>query len=182
MPYQEPAGKLSVYFKAIKPTKWDLREVLNAQTDYLQSLSLQVLQLYKGTTLTWRRKPTFSIRRRLTKYTARIDVYTNDENYIRVDGGTGARIIVPKRDVNSNGRPTALRFQKYYKAKTSPGKLKSRAGGAYGPVVYRHGVIQQAPAIKPRGFSILIQQKAQKALENKIAKATELGIRRGLVP
>jgi len=175
---------LEIEFKAIKPKRWSLGLVTKAQLEALELLAMEVKAHYQRTTETWNHKPVFTVHVRRTFWhgSAMATIGTNDKIFGYVDKGVGQRIIVPKaaRSRRNPNRPSALKFQKFYKAKTQVGVIGSRAGGHHGPTVYRAGVVQLAPAIKPRGFTRVLRKWAQLQLPTRMALATKRGISQGI--
>lgn len=102
---------------------------------------------YETTTLTWRRRPEFSIRVG-GRYIR--DIVTNDEVYYYVNYGTRPHDIRPKN-------APRLAFQANYAAKTTPRVIASQQGGSSGPVVFSLGVVH--PGTEERRFDRAIGAK-----------------------
>jgi hypothetical protein len=122
---------------------------------------------FERTTSTWKNKPDFKTRKRFNKEPVSIRVSTKDKIYRFVNNGTKAHPIVPKR-------AKALRFQPTYKAKTTPGLISSRSGGASGKFVYAKK-IKRHPGTKPRNFAKAIAEKERKLLNRDIKSAIMRG-------
>lgn len=111
---------------------------------------------YRRTTTHWRKRPDFKHLIRMLGPILTVNVWTDDWLYRMIDV-TGAKEhpIVPRG-------PWLLRFQTGYAAKTVPGKLISRRGGASGEYVQAAAVMH--PGFEPRRFSTTIQDKLHKKL------------------
>lgn len=100
-------------------------------------------------------------------------VYTRDEIYIFVSGGTKPHKIRAKN-------APRLVFPTGYTAKTKPGKIESGGGGSFGPI--RSKVEVQHPGTEPRNFPKAIAEarrdlfrKTMLAAMQKAAKASGHG-------
>lgn len=100
------------------------------------------------TTRTWTNKPEFTID---TPSEDRRVVGTDDKIYDFVDKGTKPHIIRPRRGKVLTWMGTA------YRAKTSPGQIKSVKGGNNNSIVYTK--IVQHPGTQARNFTIAIRDK-----------------------
>ena len=87
---------------------------------------------FQDTVKTWNNQPVFT--RTVSSSTNKIvgEVYTSNKIYGYVNNGTKAHFIAPK-----NVR--ALRFRSRYTAKTSPGRIFAKNGGASGNFVFSKG-------------------------------------------
>jgi hypothetical protein len=112
---------------------------------------------FHKTTDTWHNKPDFKkIGPRSTFGQLEVIVETRDEIYSYVEYGTRPHVIVPKK------RGGRLAFRGKYVAKTRPGVISSRAGGAKGGLRFAKQV--QHPGTQPRHFSATIAKRRQKNL------------------
>lgn len=80
-------------------------------------------------TATWQHDVKFDVTTQIQGRNIQTTVGTDDEIFGYVDQGTRPHAIAPKRP----GYP--LRFQAKYQAKTTPGQIWSKPGGALGPFV-----------------------------------------------
>lgn len=115
----------------------------------LDAMAKEASAMFEKTFSTWKNKPTISIR--ATSNTRQIKVIGKIYEY--VDKGTRPHIITPKR-------ARFLSFRGGYKAKTSPGVITSRSGGASGKRVFAKLV--HHPGSEARDFSVIIQERVQK--------------------
>lgn len=120
-------------------------------------------------TRTWSKKPRFDIKSDITPNSFSVGVSTDDAVFHWLNEGTGlygpkARKypIRPKRP----GYP--LKFQAGYRAKTSPGWIGSRAGGAYGETVRAMEVWH--PGVKSRKWMEAIYPKLVKLARTEALK------------
>lgn len=151
--------------KLIKPKKLKVDafrlELLNA----LRAEGRDVKKEYAKTTATWRRKPEFEILIGLTGKDASVLVGTDDEIYNYVDQGTRGH-YVPK-----SGTAT-MAFKPGYKAKTTPRKIGSKSGGAFGERIVRTGR-WFVRGIDAREFSPTIQKRRRKPFTRRMVKAMQ---------
>ena len=177
---------IQMHMQAIYPVQWTLDEVIKNVIEQWQLLALEGKALFQSTTLTWKHKPKFQvlITPKTITGTARdavIRIYTTDKVYGYVDKGTkGPYPISPRQPTSSSGRPSSLRFQAGYRAKTRAGatRFASGPGGPFGPMTHRAGVIH--PGIKGRKFSERIQAELLKRLYKRIGPATQKGLMMGI--
>jgi len=173
-----------VRFKSLHPKKWSLQETVGEMKKELEAISIMGLALMRRTTATWKHKPTFRLQRRvyagLVTDTVRLAIITDDEIFRYVDQGTAGHWITPKaaRSARNPGRPSALKFQKNYKSKSTRGKLSSGPGGHYGPTVYRPGVWH--PGIAPRYLMKALQVQLQYQMNARMPVAIKRGLARGI--
>lgn len=124
----------------------------------------QVLRDYKRTTATWDHQPKFTLRVGRDGFS----LSTDDTIYGYVDKGTRPHVIRIKR-------AKRLRFAEGYTAKTVPGLIGSRAGGARGPI--RVAIEVRHPGSKPRKFSAAIQEKWLKLAPGMVQAAIDKELR-----
>lgn len=136
--------------KAIKPKDFKSDavrlEILNA----LRLAGTQIKADFAKTTSSWKNKPKFGVKVSLKGGSPTVEVSTSDQVYAWVDEGTRAHPIVPVK-------AKRLRFKTGYNAKTQPGVLDARSGGADGDTVFARVVYH--PGTEPREFSKLIKEK-----------------------
>lgn len=127
--------------------------------------AVAVIQDFEQATRTWNHKPGFKI----TRDADSTSVGTDDEIFGYVDGGTRPHDIRP--------RGKRLKFQGGFKAKTTPGSLRSGSGGSSGAFVFAKVV--HHPGTKARNFSKLVNERAQKLLEKTTAQQLALAAAKG---
>lgn len=136
--------------KAIKPSPFKSSVFRREVMEEMTGLHGEILNDYLKTAETWNHKPKFVGGVTMRSTTVAVDVHTDDEIYGYVTKGTPKHIIRPKR-------AKRLRFQKNYKAKTTPKVIDSRSGGKSGPVVFAKVV--HHPGTKARKFDETINKK-----------------------
>lgn len=138
-------------FKAIIPKELiaDPTRLAAAMKNTLKQVALASVADFKVTTQTWRHQPKFQTR--IGPFGAA--VFTLDQRYQWINNGTNPYIIRPKR-------ASRLRFTVPFRAKTIPGKIRSRKGSRGKNVVYAKVV--HHPGIAARNFDEAIQTKWQK--------------------
>lgn len=109
---------------------------------------------FKVTSRTWEHKPDFTIDE---SDPGKRVISTNDTIYGYVDKGTRPHIIMPRRGRVLSWMGTA------YRAKTTPGQIKSVRGGNNNTIVYTKGPVQH-PGTEARRFSIVIRDKWAKQM------------------
>lgn len=116
----------------------------------------------KATTRTWETVVVFRIKIERKRGELVITASTNSKVYGWVNDGTRAHIIRPKK-------AAFLQFQSGYRAKTAPGVIGSRSGGAPGDTVRTRLVLH--PGTEARNFTEVIARKRQKLLQSEIQTA-----------
>jgi len=111
----------------------------------------EAVRLFRGTVRSWRHQPTFDYAVEAKGSSFDVLAGTSDAIYGFVDEGTRPHVIAAVH-------APYLAFQLGYKAKTTPGSLQSRAGGATGKMAFAKVV--HHPGIRARGFTKLVKQKA----------------------
>lgn len=146
-----------------QPGRGKARAVYNrVLRDTLEREAKDVKKDLDKTVKTWRNKPTFTIKVARGKSRLGVTVTTNDKVYSYVDQGTKPHPIRPKK-------ASVLRFRTGYVAKTKPGRLISRGGGAKGETVFAKEVLH--PGSKPRNFTKLVARRGQKRVQKRIDRA-----------
>lgn len=135
------------------------QQQLRAIQNTLDGAAAGALVDFKTTVATWTHKPGFTID---NSQPDRRIVGTDDQIYAYVNDGTKAHTIRAR----GKGR---LRFQAGYRAKTSPGVIGSRGGGASGPVVYARVV--RHPGTRARQLTKAIAEKWQRQLPILMSRA-----------
>ncbi len=123
-------------------------------------------------TATWRNKPTFDVKSRVTDTSLSVTADTDSDIYRYVDEGTRPHTIEPR----GSGYP--LRFQTGYSAKTRPNVLSSSAGGASGPYVRAWSV--RHPGTTPRRISQGVMRAALDALRSTLNTLWEKAVRQAV--
>jgi hypothetical protein len=135
----------------------------------------QIKKDFRKTTETWKHQPKFEDEISLTGPGPILTVFTEDEIYGYVSGGTRpheiwAGIYTGKSDKKQ------LSFvwggKGSYKAKTKPGVIGSSKGGATGSLTHRAYV--QHPGTEARKFEETIQKKRQKWFKREMEKAMKV--------
>jgi hypothetical protein len=150
--------------KGIKPKKLNVEGFAKEIKAALKAEGKDVVEQYERTVETWRRKPKFDVLVDVGGGEAVVLVGTDDEIYNYVDQGTRPHIIRPVK-------ARRLRFQSGYKAKTTPRKIGSQAGGPFGDTVYAMQVMH--PGSKAREFSPTIQKRRRKPFTRRMVKAMQ---------
>lgn len=140
------------------------RRLPGVVNDELYRVAVDMRGDFEKTTKTWETPVSFGI----TKHLKGWKVETKSEIYKFVDKGTRAHVIRPKR---AGG---VLAFKGQYSAKTSPGVIGSRAGGAKGNTVVTKEV--HHPGTRARNFTQIIYRKWQKQVPRRVQKAIKGGV------
>lgn len=119
---------------------------------------------FKKTVATWTNPPSFAVVRRSRSWT----VATDDMRFVWTDKGTRPHIIAPRNK-------SRLVFQANYAAKTVPGRIASRAGGASGSFVFTSKPVHH-PGTRARNFTAVIFSKWQA----RVLKVTRTALRNGI--
>lgn len=157
-------------FKAITPKALKVAEIYKAIESNAKDTQKGILKDYQATTRTWDHKVNF--RAELTinpNGGVSITVDTDDEIYTFVHNGTRPHVIRPKVGKR-------LAFQGTYTAKTAPGVIQSKSGGASGEFSYSAGV--NHPGTKARNFTKVIFNKWRPFFERSMQRALDEGAKR----
>lgn len=114
--------------------------------------------MFEVTFSTWKNKPEIKTQ----SSNARREIRVIGKIYEYVDKGTVAHIIRPRR-------ARFLSFRGGYRAKTSPGVITSRSGGATGKRVFAKVV--HHPGTQARNFSVVIAVEIMPKFEANIQEA-----------
>jgi len=155
-----------VLWKAIIPKKLTIRQIRSELEKELDKQAGLLQKEFEKTTATWDHQVTFNQRTNLASGAVTAEVWTDDEIYGYVNDGTRPHEIRPRN-------AKVLVFQSGYSAKTSPGKVASRGGGASGPLVFSKGV--NHPGTKARNFDDAIQKKRKLPFWFGMTKAITVG-------
>ena len=161
---------MPVMFKPITPKALKVQAIYDSIEKQAKVVEAGILKDYKETTRTWDHKVDF--RAELTinlNGGVSIVVDTDDEIYTFVHEGTKPHVIKPRQ-------AKRLRFQGTYTAKTVPGVIQSREGGASGEFQYSAGV--NHPGTKARLFSKPIFRKWKPFFERQMQRALDEGARK----
>lgn len=171
------AVSIRVEYIGPKPGQFfDEREFNRVVDDALMENAQAIRVDYRVTVRTWSNKPVFKLKRGGKSSEKWIDIYTEDEIYGYVSGGTkGPYLIQPRPERLAETRGHArLVFEANYKAKTKVRSISSREGGSFGPVVAPPAVMH--PGIEAREFPEVIGEKWDEEwprnLQRAIAAAT----------
>lgn len=158
---------MPVMFKAITPKALKVNEIYKAIEDSAKVVEKGILKDYEATTRTWDHKVNFRAEMTINPNGGvSITVDTDDEIYTFVHEGTKPHVIKPKAGKR-------LRFQGTYTAKTVPGVIQSKQGGASGEFVYSAGV--NHPGTKARNFTKPIFAKWKPFFERSMQRALDKG-------
>jgi len=128
------------------------RAIAEMQRSTGEEVAKVALGYYQLTTTGWSWQPLFETTTRTMGDIVTVNVGTRDWKYKMLDE-TGSKKNYP---ITPKG-PWPLRFQSGFTPKTTPGSLRSNAGGgSFGPKVVAWGVIH--PGIEPRGWSKMIRK------------------------
>ena len=134
-----------IRMKAIKPAPFKseaiTRRLLGASKRSVDRADKEFAKTYA----TWEHKPKFVKKVKSTGRGIEWTIYTNDQIYTWVSGGTKGPYKLPKDG------PGLLAFPSGYKAKTTPNLLFSKSGGSFGSMVFVSGQVEH-PGIEPRNF------------------------------
>lgn len=149
--FSRPArGDDVIVAKAIKPSPFRssvFRDAVRAEAEAIRD---EMFKDFDKTVKTWNHKPTFAGGVTVKGQQIAVEIKTDDEVYGYVTEGTKKHIIRPVR-------AKRLRFQKNYKAKTTPRVIGSKAGGPSGKEVFAKVV--HHPGTKARKFHETIAKK-----------------------
>lgn len=139
-----------IQFRAILPKRFDARALLAEVTKEMKDLQTDTGKDFDATVSTWTHRPKFD--KEFEQSDSRIRTFTGatDEIYTYVSKGTRPHVIRPRR-------ARVLAFQGTYTAKSAPGVIQARTGGASGETVFSRGVLH--PGTKARNFDKAIAQK-----------------------
>lgn len=147
---------------AIKPPKMPTgEEYAKAMQDAVYKAAGLALSDLQATTQTWVHKPKFDVTITKDGGDYSVTAGTDDVIYGYVNDGTKPHEIKPKRS-------KYLHFQSGYKAKTTPGVIKSIPGGAFGNDVFSRGVYH--PGFIGRKFDEAIAKRRQVTTEQEISQ------------
>lgn len=129
-----------------KATAATFRAVRAAAEKATQQAAKELVEDYKKTTATWET----DVRWIITVSASGVTVRTDNQIWTFVDKGTRPHEIRAKAG-------KALRFAQGYSAKTRPGSIIARGGGASGDDAFARSV--QHPGTKARGFTNRLRAK-----------------------
>lgn len=157
-------------FKPILPAKFKVNGFVEELAIASRDVEKGMLKDYQAGVKTWNHKPDFTSKTVINMNGGiSIEVSTEDEVYTYVHEGTGPHDIRPRR-------ARRLRFQNTYTAKTIPGLIQSRSGGASGDVVYSRGV--RHPGFPGRFFSKPIKAKWGPFFSRQIQRAFDKAVKK----
>lgn len=151
-----------IQFKQIKPGRFQGSAAVNILTGATRKAGNDIRKDFELTTETWSKKPKFEVVYQVKPNGPEVLVGTDNEIYRYVNEGTKPHPIFPVR-------AKALRFQSGYTAKTVPGQLYSRAGGAFGETVFRGYVMH--PGTEARKFDEIIQKTWRSKFKSRMEEA-----------
>ena len=129
-------------------------------------LANEALRLFRGTTRTWKHAVAFQADTDVGGGSVTVLVGTDDFIYGIVNDGA---------DIPEVKGPL-MAFQGGYRAKTTPGSLQSRSGGASGPMVITR--YHKAFSIRARNFTKQIHEKISKKAPGELKRAIGRWVRK----
>ena len=132
-------------------------------------LANEALRLFRGTTRTWKHAVDFQADTDVGGGGVTVLVGTDDFIYGIVNDGSAPHTITARN-------AKVLAFQSGYRAKTTPGSLQSRSGGASGPMVYAKTV--RHPGTRARKFTEQIHEKISKKAPGELKRAIGRWVRK----
>lgn len=161
---------MPVIFKAITPKALKVQAIYDSIESNAKAVEAGILKDYQAGTRTWEHKVTFDAQLTINPNGGvSIIVDTEDEIYTFVHEGTKPHPIKAKR-------AKTLRFQGTYTAKTTPGVIQSKSGGAGGEFEYRREV--QHPGAKARNFTSPVFKKWKPFFERQMQRALDEGAKK----
>lgn len=164
--------------KAIRARKLNAGSIRLSLLNAMRKQGRLMLKDFQSTVATWDRKPNFQMLISLTGPGPVMLVDTDDQIYHWVSEGTGlwgpshSKYPIPKA-----GR-AILAFPGTYVAKTMPGVIGSRAGGArQNKIVVRHGPVMH-PGIESRKFDKVLQKKWDPLFKRAMEAALKEAVRK----
>lgn len=154
---------MPVAFKPILPKALKEQVFLDEIKAAAEVARKGILKDYQAGVKDWDHKVVFESEVVISGGGVGIVVDTDDQIYTYVHDGTKPHVIKPKKP---GGK---LRFQGTYTAKTVPGVIQSRPGGASGEVLYSATV--NHPGTKARNFSKPILKKWKPFLGRQLQRA-----------
>ena len=136
---------------AIKPHPFKADAIFKWLTGAAERAADLADKEFAKTYKTWDHKPKFQKKAKSTSKGIEWNVWTDDQIYTWVSGGTKGPYKIPK------SQPGLLVFPSGYKAKTVPKTLFSRSGGPFGSTVFMFGQVTH-PGIEPREFDKTVMQ------------------------
>ena len=131
--------------RAITPKPFKADAIFRRQRGAAQRAADLAEKEFGKTTTTWEHDVKFQKKVKVTGRGIVWEVWTNDQIYTWVSGGTKGPYKIPKDG------PGLLVFPSGYKAKSTPNLLLSKSGGSFGPMVFVSGQVTH-PGITPRNF------------------------------
>ena len=155
--------------KPISPKKLNDKAMRAVFVDEAKTVADEIELDFYLTVNTWKHQPDFEKIVEIGSAAISILVGTDNEIYRYVNDGTKRHWVEPKK-------AKALRFRSLYTAKTTPGKMVARSGGASGPFWYSKG--HWVSGIDDRNFDEAIQKewepKFKSRMEDAMKKAAKV--------
>jgi len=156
----------TVLWKAIKPKRFKAEAIRQAIEYEAKFIADEVYTDFLLTVSKWSRQPKFDKLVQVGPESVEILVGTDNVIYRYVSEGTRPHVIKPTG-------PWPLRFKGTYKAKTIPGLITSRDGGASGGEVFAMQVYH--PGTEARKFEETIGKKWQPRFKKRMVAALKKG-------
>lgn len=156
---------MPIILHPITPKAFKSQVFIKELTKAMESVEAGIKKDYEAGVKDWSEKPKFTSKTTVNPNGAvSVEVDTDDEIYTYVHEGTGPHPILPKK-------AKKLRFKGTYTAKTVPGVIQSRQGGASGDDVFSAGVMH--PGSKGRFFSKPIKKKWEPFMKRQTQRALD---------
>ena len=162
--------------KAIKPGPFKADAIFRRMKQAAERSAELAEKEFAKTYKTWDHKPRFQKKVKVGGRGITWEVWTDDQIYTWVSGGTGlygpkhAKYPIPKKG------PGFLAFPSGYKAKTTPNLLFSKSGGSFWPMVFMTGQVMH-PGIEPRNFDMVVMAYVNPWYVKWMADALKVGAR-----
>lgn len=155
---------VALRMKPIIPKDINKKALFNELEKEMKATHKEVGKDFDSTVATFHNKPKFTQEFESNDRRIRFFTGTDNEIYVMLSKGTRPHRIMPKKG-------KALRFRGSYRAKTSPGVIGSKAGGASGGEVFSKGV--NHPGTKARKFPETIGKKWERPFNRRITGAID---------
>lgn len=169
-----------IFVKVIQPKPIKEKELRGYLLGEQRKIGAEVKKDYQATVRTWGNKPKFVAQQSLAGGSASLFVGLEgtgskaEQVWNMLDKGTKPHVILPGA-VTGKSNKKSLRFPGVYTAKTMPGVLGSKGGGASGDPVFAKKV--NHPGTKARKWEKAIAKKWTKPYAVRMQKAMDAGVR-----
>ena len=150
----------TIRIKAVLPKDPDWKAVERELVTSMRQVAKIIDSDFQDTIASWNTQPEFKTEETVKPVVIREFVYTENEIYGWVSGGTGSfREGGSEYPIVAKNADT-LAYPSLFSPKTSPGWVGSQGGGKSGPMVFPKAVMH--PGIEPRNFPLAIKEKREK--------------------